>query len=111
MSLAIPTGGSTLAINALDLKMGFAGKVVGAILASNDARTAGTLTAAVRVAGVVTNLTAAIDATNTQTYAQQAAEGAGVAFTAGQAVGMAVVTSGAWAPTTADVTGWLLIEA
>jgi hypothetical protein len=94
-----------------DLRMDLAGRVVGVIIASDDARTAGTATARVRVNGASTAFNAgavALDGTNTLTDSAFVAWGSGVAFAAGDTLGVAVQTS-SWAPTTANVAVWLVV--
>lgn len=93
-------------------RMPTAGRVVGAILVTDTARTAGTATLQVRVNGTPTAFASGgvvIDGTTTTSNSAFVAYENGVAFTAGQTVGAALVTSG-WTPTTADATCWLLVE-
>jgi len=96
---------TALSRNGNDIKMTRAGRVVGLIITSDAARTAGTATARVRIAGAGTAFdggSVVLDATNTTSDSSFVAYGSGVAFTAGQTVGADVVTSG-WTPITANV--------
>jgi hypothetical protein len=91
--------------NANDIYMERAGTVIGLIVTSDAARTAGTATVRVRVAGVATTFAAdavQLNATRTTSDSAFVDAPAGVAFTAGQTIGVAVVTSG-WTPTTANL--------
>lgn len=77
---------------------------------SNEARTAGTLTATVFKAGVATTLTAVLDATNT-TFKATKITGELVSFDAGDELDIRITTSAAWAPTTADIRAGFEVEA
>jgi hypothetical protein len=89
-----------------------AGRVVGISLIANAARTAGTATARVRINGSATEFAANVvqlNATNTQRASGLVTYSSGVAFNAGNTLGIEVVTSG-WTPTTADFVGWLTVK-
>lgn len=95
-----------------DIVMGRAGKVIGLIVVSDDARTAGTATARVRIAGSGTAFdsgSVVLDGTNTTSDSSFVAYSSGVTFTAGQTVGCEIVTSG-WTPTTANLTVWVVVQ-
>lgn len=79
------------------------GSVIGISIASNDARTAGTLTVDVTVNGTATGLQAILDGTNTTYhYATQIPETD--TFSAGDRLGVDITTDGSWAPDgTADI--------
>lgn len=107
-STAVSQGGST---NSEPL-MQAAGRVVGAILAADDARTAGTATLRVRVAGTGAAFNGgavALDGTNTTRDSSFVSYANGVAFTAGQSIGAEVVTS-SFTPTTANLLAWLIVS-
>lgn len=94
-----------------DIRMDVAGRVVGLIIVSDVARTAGTATARVRIAGTGTAFNAGavvLDATNTLSDSSFVSFGNGVAFTAGQTVGADVVTA-AFTPITANFSIWLVV--
>ena len=77
--------------------MELAGSVVGIAIASNDARTAGTLTVDVTVNGTATGLQAILDGTNdTYHYATQIAETD--TFSAGDRLGVDITTGADWEP-------------
>lgn len=89
-----------------------AGKVIGAIVTADAARTAGTATVQVRINGVATAFLAgavALDATNPTSDSAFVAHASGLAFASGQTVGAALVTSG-WTPITADAAIWLVLS-
>lgn len=103
---------SAFVATAEDLNLRVAGEIVGCILASNAARTAGTCTMRVRVAGTPTAFNSgavALDGTNTTKDASFVAPGSGVSFSATDAIGVDLQTSG-WTPTTADFTMWLVVR-
>lgn len=78
------------------------GSVTRVWVKSNAARTAGTLTAEVYVAGVASGAVCVLDGTNTTFSAAAYARGA-KAVGAGDNVDVRITTTGAWAPTTADL--------
>lgn len=89
--------------------MPFPGSIIGISIASNDARTAGTLTVDVTKNGTVTGLQAVLDGTNTTThYATQEAEAD--VFDAGDLIGVKITTDGSWAPTTADIVVTVIVQ-
>jgi hypothetical protein len=88
-----------------------AGRVVGLIMVSDAARTAGTATARVRIDGVGTTFdsgSVVLNGTETTSDSTFVAYGGGVAFTAGQTIGADVVTSG-WTPTTANLQLYVIV--
>jgi hypothetical protein len=102
---------TALSRNANDMRMSRAGRVVGLIMVSDAARTAGTATARVRVAGAGTTFdggSVQLNATDTTSDSSFVAYGSGVAFTAGQTIGADVVTSG-WTPITANVNVYVVV--
>ncbi len=108
-----PTAAGTFALTTNDQRGPVAAHVVGLFITSNAARTAGTATARVRIAGSGAAFNAgsvALDATNTTSDADLVAPASGLAVTAGQTVGCEIVTS-SWAPTTADVTCSVVMHA
>ena len=88
--------------------MAEAGSIVGITGTLNAARTAGTITLEAVIidkddASVTqTGLTAVIDGTNTRTIQAQQDPGTDV-FDGGDLVGIYLTSTGAWAPTTADL--------
>jgi hypothetical protein len=112
LPLMFADSASTFVLSTLDPRAPRAGRVVGLTLLSNAARTAGTATARVRIAGSATDFdggSVQINATNTQRASGLVAYASGVMFNAGNSLGIAVVTDG-WTPTTADFVGWLTVE-
>lgn len=102
---------TALSRNGNDMRMDRAGRVVGLIIVSDAARTAGTATARVRIAGAGTAFNGGavvLNATTTTSDSSFVAYGSGVAFTAGQTVGADVVTSG-WTPITANVNVYVVV--
>lgn len=92
-----------------EITMAKPGSVVGISIASNDARTAGTLTVDVTIDGTVTGLQAILNGDNTQYhYATQALRED--TFTAGQRIGVKITTDGDYTPTTADIIVSVLVE-
>jgi len=85
-----------------EVPMPTGGSVIGIVVFTNDARTAGTLTVDATIDGTVTGLTAVLDGTNTTTKATTQAVDLDT-FTAGQRIGVKITTDGSWAPTTADI--------
>lgn len=85
-----------------EIPMPAPGSVVGVVVYSNAARTAGTLIVDVTVDGVVVGTRAALDAVNTQTAAGTQTPGADP-YAAGQRIGVKVTTDAGWLPTTADI--------
>lgn len=86
------------------LPFGFA--VVGLMVTLNAARSAGTLTAAVYVAGSASGLSLDIDAVNTQGNVVWG----NVWVESLEEVTIRLTTTGAWAPTTADLKAGVFIE-
>lgn len=114
MSIQEPTASGTMVHTIGDFYMAKAGRVVGMFLNSNANRTAGTVTGTVYLNGASTTFNSGgcvLDATNVRRHSSfVAVPGAGVAFSAGDRVGMGIVTSGAWAPTTADFSGRIVVQ-
>lgn len=86
-------------------------EVVGVSVRASAARTAGTLTAEATVDGSGTGLSAALNATTTQSSKSTQPRGSDVG-SAGGRVGARLTTDGSWAPITADinVTVWVLVH-
>jgi len=102
-----PTDGTTHQVT--EIVMPYAGSIMGITLASNGARTAGSLTTDVTINGIVTGLQAILDASNTQYhYAVQAKDIN--TFSAGGRLGVKFTTSGDWAPITADIVVTVIVE-
>jgi len=94
-----------------EIVMPYAGSVIAISVASNDARTAGTLTVDATINGTATGLQAVLDVTNTTYhYASQAPETAGDTIAAGDRLGVKITTSADWLPTTADIVVTVVIE-
>ncbi len=74
-----------------------AGSVLGIVVYSNEARTAGTATVEVTINGTGTGLTAVLNGTDTQTAVATQAKDTDT-FTAGQRIGVQITTSSDWAP-------------
>lgn len=89
--------------------MPYAGSVMAISVASNDARTAGTVTVDATVNGTATGLQAVLNATDT-TYAQATQAQDADAFSAGGRLGVKITTSADWTPVTADVVVTVLCE-
>lgn len=109
MNVLEVVGGTTI-LGVTEYVMPFDFEIVGISVTSNEARTAGTLTADATIDGTVTGLQAILDATNTTRDSGTQARGtdAGVA---GQRVGVKLTTA-SWTPVTADlvVTVWVLVH-
>lgn len=89
--------------------MAYQGSVMAVSVASNDARTGGTLTVDVTIDGVVTGLQAVLDDDPTQfAYGVQAAEAD--SFSPGDRLGVKITTDASWAPTTADIVVAVIVE-
>lgn len=85
-----------------------AGSIVGVVVHSNAARTAGQLDVQPTIEGATIGMTATLDGTNTTD--DTATDDPGVhTFDAGETIGAAVTTDGSWAPTTADIDVSLLV--
>ncbi len=103
---------SAVSLGVGDPKMQMAGKIVGAMLHSDAARAGGSATLQVRINGTPTAFAAgavAIDGTNTVTDSHFVAAASGLAFSAGDPIGVAVVTS-SWSPTTANILAQLYLR-
>lgn len=105
-------GASTFAMQQVDIIAPLAGRVIGISLLSNAARTAGTATARVLINGSSTAFdggSVQLNATNLTRDSSLVAYSSGLTFTAGNRLGVEIVTSG-WTPTTADMTAWLTVK-
>ena len=93
-----------------EITMAKPGSVVGISIASNDARTAGTLTVDITIDGTKTGLQAVLDGSNAQYhYATQALRTD--TFTAGQRIGVKITTDAAWEPDgTPDIVVAAIVE-
>lgn len=92
-------------------KMQKAGKVVGAFLMSQAARTAGTATLQVRINSTNTAFdggSVVLNATDTQSSGTLLPYSSGLAFAAGDFLTTTVVTNGSWSPTT-DFSAYLVV--
>jgi hypothetical protein len=85
------------------------GSVTGIGVKSNGARTAGTLTVTATINGSATGLTAVLDGTNTTKKSTTQSRGIDN-FVAGDVLDIRITTTGAWLPTTADITASLEVE-
>ena len=85
------------------------GSIVGISIASNDARTAGTLTVDATINGTATGLQAVLDATNTQYHHANQVKDTDT-FSAGDRVGVKITTDAGWLPVTADIVVLVLCE-
>lgn len=92
--------------------MPYSGSVVAVTVASNAARTGGTLTVEPRINGTKTTLDGVLDGTNTQyNYATSSKDTTGNTFSAGDRIDVVVTTSSAdWAPNTADIVATVVVE-
>jgi len=86
-----------------------AGSVLGVVVTSNEARTAGTLTITVFIGGTNTGFTAVLDGTNTTTKATLQAKDLDT-FVAGDLIRTVITTDASWAPTTADINVTVEVE-
>jgi hypothetical protein len=87
-----------------------AGEIVGISIISSEARTAGSITPKVRLSGVNTDFAAnacQINATTTTTTSWFVAPGGGVSFANTDKLGISLVSSATWAPTTAEHIAYL----
>jgi hypothetical protein len=112
LQVMFATSGTAFQLGTVDPVAPRAGRVVGLHLIANDARTAGTATARVRINGSPTAFASdavQLDGTTTQRDSALVAYSSGLAFNAGNTLGIEVVTSG-WTPTTADFVGWLTVK-
>ena len=92
-----------------EVVMPYAGSIIGISVASNEARSAGTLTVDATKDGTATGLQAVLDDDpNQYAYATQAKDTD--TFTAGQRIGVKITTDGDWAPTTADIVVTVIVE-
>jgi len=111
----VAAGQTSVAIDVLGLAgnteytLPYDGSIVAISIASNAARTGGTLTVKPTVNGVEQTLAATLDATNTTYhYATQAKDAE--TFSAGDRLGVKITTDATWAPTTADIVVTVVIE-
>ena len=94
-----------------DVRMERDGRIIGMIMTSDAARTAGTATARVRVNGTGAAFNGgavALNATDTTSDSRFISYASGVAFAAGDTIGAEVATSG-WTPITANFALWLVV--
>lgn len=96
------------AVGHTDVPAPAAGSIIGIAVHSNAARAAGTLTVDATIGGTSTGLTALLDGTNTTDDQGTDVPGA-IPFIAGDLLGVEITTTGAWAPTTADIDVSLLV--
>lgn len=104
--------GTAVNLSAIDIGMPRSGRVVGVWMTSDALRTAGTATARVRVAGTGTAFASGavqLNASALNIAGSVVAYSSGVAFTAGQAVGLEVV-SASWGPTTANLALFFTVQ-
>lgn len=105
---AVSQGGATQS----DLIMNTAGRVVGAILITDNGRTAGSAILQVRIAGTPTTFdsdSVALDAGHTIRDSTFLPYASGLAFAVTNSIGVALVTSG-YTPTTGDALAWLIVS-
>jgi hypothetical protein len=111
MALLYFTGATTVEKGAAgfnDLTMPADGTVLGAFLLVGEARTAGTATLRLRVNTADTAfLAGAVVLDGTNTTRDSVFDETGLAFSAGDEIGLNLTTAG-WTPTTAHATAWLL---
>lgn len=103
---------TSLGANGVEYRIPDASHVIGAILVTDNARTAGSAELRVRVGGVATVFAAGavvLDGTNTTRVAAFVDHASGIAATAGSSIGVAIVTSG-WTPTSANLNVLLVIS-
>jgi hypothetical protein len=102
--------GTTGASSENEFVMAEDGAVIGAFLLTDTARTAGTAILKVRLNSVTTDFAGgACVLDGTDTLRNSAFDNAGVAFVAGDRIGVDVVTSG-WTPTNANLTAFLVLR-
>jgi len=92
-----------------EILLPYAGSVLAIAVASNDARTAGTLTVDATINGTATGLQAVLDASNTTYHCATQAKDSDT-FSAGDRLGVEITTDGSWAPTTANIVVSVTIE-
>lgn len=85
-----------------EVTMPFAGSVTGISIASNEARTADTLTVDATINGTASGLQATLDGDNTTYHYTTQAKDVDT-FSAGDRLGVDITTGGSWAPVTADI--------
>lgn len=101
-----------LSRSANEIRIAQAAHVIGMFLVSDATWLTGTVTARVRVNGSGTAFnggSVVIDSTHTTSNSDVVAAASGVAISAGQTVGVEIVTS-SWTPTSADFAVWILLE-
>jgi hypothetical protein len=106
-----PTASGTQVITIADYYAGLAGRVVGMYLNSNADWTAGTATGRVYIDGAVQTFASGacvLSTTNRRRHSAFTSFANGLAFTAGQRIGMGCTTA-SWTPTTADFHGLLVV--
>jgi hypothetical protein len=115
MQSDVAAGQTDIQLNVLGLSgntefvMPYAGSVIAISVASNAARSAGTLTVEPSINGTGTGLTTELDASPTQ-YNQATQAKDTDTFSAGDRLGVEITTDGSWAPTTADIVVAVIVE-
>ena len=110
-TLAYFNTATALSRNGNGVYMGRSGRIVGLVITSDAARTAGTATARVRINGTGAAFNGGnvvLDATNTTSNSRFVPWGSGNAFSLGDNIGAEVTTSG-WTPITANFALWLVV--
>jgi hypothetical protein len=112
MQLGYFTGSTAVRLDEVEMHSMRAGRVVGARLITDEARTAGAATARVMIGGtrtVFAGNTVQLNASNVSRNQRLVSWSSGLTFNAGTRLGMEVVTSG-WTPTNANITGFLIVK-
>ena len=105
------TNTTAVARSGNEVRMDLAGRIVGMIVTSDAARTAGTATVAAEVDSATQAFNGGavqLNATQTTSDSSFVSFANGVAFTAGQTIGAEVTTSG-WTLTTADLSVFIVV--
>ncbi len=92
-----------------EILLPYAGSVLAVAVASNAARSAGTLTVDVTINGTATGLQAVLDGTNTTYHYATQSKNADT-FSVGDRLGVEITTDATWAPVTADIVVSVTIE-
>jgi hypothetical protein len=92
-----------------EVVMPYAGSVIGISIASNEARSGGTLTVDAAVNGLATGLQAQLGETYAQYHSATQAKDTN-AFSAGDRLGVKITTDNSWTPTTADIVVVVIVE-
>lgn len=91
------------------LRSAVGGSVVALGAQVSEQRTGGSCTVKVFVGGASTDLTAEIDGSERQTVLETRPSGE-ISFDAGEEITLRVSTAGSWAPVTADLTAWIIVN-